>query len=91
MSEGLKRGQQAHLRRVGDGETDAQVVDRQLQEKGAEGLDGRLLDAGQLVHYLLGGHVDVLVEGQPLLVPVVVRRLVVQPEENGCRTEGNLS
>lgn len=78
-------GGAGYLGRVGDGEADAQVVHRQLQEEGAEGLGGGLLDARQLVHHLFGGHVDVLVEGQALLVPVVVRSLVIQPEEHSCR------
>jgi len=75
----------AHLGRGGDGQADAQVVDGELQEEGAEGLGRGLLDARQLVHHLFGGHVDVLVEGQALLVPVVVRCLVVQPEEHSWR------
>lgn len=85
-----KRSPAVYLRRVGDGEADTQVVDGQLQEEGAEGLDGGLLDARQLVHHLLGGHMDVLVEGQALLVPVVVRCLVIQPEEHSCGTKGGV-
>lgn len=83
-----ERSPAVYLRRVGDGEADTQIVDGQLQEEGAEGLDGGLLDARQLVHHLLGGHMDVLVEGQALLVPVVVRCLVIQPEEHSCGTKG---
>lgn len=83
-----KRSPAVYLRRVGDGEADTQVVDGQLQEEGAEGLDRGLLDARQLVHNLLSGHMDVLVEGQALLVPVVVRCLVIQPEEHSYGTKG---
>lgn len=75
-----------HLGCVGNWEADAQVIDSQLQEEGAECLDGGLLDAWELVHHLFCGHVDVLVEGHALLVPVVIGCLVIQPEEHGCRT-----
>lgn len=70
---------------VSDGEADAQVVDSQLQEEGAEGLYRGLLDAWQLVHHLFGGHMDVLIEGHALLIPVVICCFIIQPEEHSCR------
>lgn len=74
-----------YLGGVGDGQADAQVVDGQLKEEGAEGLGRGLLDAWQLVHHFLCGHMNVLVKGQPLLIPVVIRCFVIQPEEHSCR------
>lgn len=76
----------SYLGCVGDGQADAQVMNSQLKEERAEGLSWGLLDAWQLVHHLLGSHVDVLIEGQTLLIPVVIRRFVIQPEEDRCKT-----
>lgn len=68
-----------YLRR-GDGQAYTKIIDCQLQEEGAESLSGGLLNPRQLVHHFLCCHVDVLVESQTLLVPVVIRGFVVQPE-----------
>lgn len=73
-------GRASYLSCVGYGEADAQVIYSQLQKKGAEGLRWGLLDAWQLVHHLFCGHMDVLVEGQALFIPVVISSLVIQPE-----------
>lgn len=70
-------GRAAYLGGAGYREADAQVVDSQLQEEGAEGLRWGLLDARQLVHHLFGGHMDVLVKGQALFIPVVISSLVI--------------
>lgn len=51
-----------YLGGAGDGQADAQVIDCQLQEEGAEGLSRSLLNAWQLVYHLFCGHVDVFVE-----------------------------
>lgn len=73
-------GTAGYLSCAGYWEADAQVVDGQLQKEGAKGLRWGLLDAWQLVHHLFCGHMDILVEGQALFIPVVISSLVVQPE-----------
>lgn len=50
-----------HLFGTGDGQADAQVIDRQLQEESTEGLNTALLDSWQFVNHLFSGHVDIWV------------------------------
>lgn len=83
----MLRDTAGYLGCAGYREADAQIIDRQLQEERAEGLRRGLLDARQLVHHLFCGHMDVLVEGQALFIPVVISSLIIQPEEHSCRRE----
>lgn len=78
-----------HLWCDGDGQADSQVVDSQLQEEGAERLSWGLLNAWQFVNYFFCGHVDVLVEGHTLLIPVVICCLIIEPEKHSCRRGHN--
>lgn len=66
-----------YLRCVGNWQANTQVIDCQLQKEGAECLGGGLLNAWQLIHHFFCGHVNVLVEGHTLLIPVVICSFVV--------------
>jgi len=65
-----------------DGETEADVVDGELQEEGGEGLAGGWGHDGQPVHHLPRRALDLHVQGQTLLRPVLVCILVIQPHQH---------
>lgn len=74
----------SYLCRVSDWQANPQIIDRELQEERPEGLGRGLLDSRQHIYHLLCSHVNVLMQGHPLFVPVVVGSLVVQPKQHSC-------